>query len=108
VKLREVKLLAAGIVIISLVTTNFIVPAILDDTPALRVTAISKPEPIKAADVPEPVRVLSPAEAIARAAAIRAHADRVLAENGELPGQAETEASAGGATGMLKCVAGCD
>ncbi len=105
-KLREVKLLAAGIIVVSLATTNFIVPAILQDVPPVRITAISQPEPIKAAEVPEPVRVLSTAEATARAAAMRAHADRMLAENGELPSPAE--ASNGDANGLLKCVAGCD
>ena len=111
-RLREVKLLAAGIIVVSLVTTNFIVPAVLQDLPPVLVTAISKPEAIKAIDVPEPVRVLSTAEANARAAAMRAHADRALAENGELPVSGEAEASAdtqaGSQTGTLKCVAGCD
>jgi hypothetical protein len=110
-KLREVKMLAAGIVIVSLATTNFIVPAILEDTSTLRVTAISKPEPIAPAAVPEPVRVLTTAEAQARAAAMRAHADRALAENGELPGHSENAAPTDAATvlsGGFKCVAGCN
>jgi hypothetical protein len=116
-KLRDVKVLAAGVVVVALMTTNFIIPAMLETTPPLRVTAVSKPEPIEAQAVPEPVRVLSAAEATARAARMRAHADRVLAENGELAGPDASTHSAPDlqngsdptiATGTLKCVAGCD
>ncbi len=128
-KLRDIKVLAAGVIVVSLVTTNFIIPSILEEAPvlpemALRVTAISKPVPIGAQAVPEPFKVLSPAEATARAAAMQAHADRVLAENGELPDQqmagyclADQQMAGQAVAGRplpdaplstLKCVAGCD
>ena len=114
--LREVKMLAAGIVAISLVTTNFVIPSITADiAPAnvpLRVTAISKPEPIepqiKADTIPEPVRVLSPAEANAKGAERRAHAERILAENGELTTAEMPTTRDDAQPSALKCVAGCD
>ncbi len=117
--LREVKMLSAGVIIVALVTTNFIVPAALEDISSVRMTAISKPAPIEpSADdsasangaIPEPVRALSPAAATARASAMQAHADRVLAENGEgpEPTNGTSPRGEGAADGDLKCLAGCN
>lgn len=104
---REVKILAIGVIVASLATTNLIIPAYLDSLAPVYVTTVSRPA-TPVADGQEPLRVLSPAEADARAAAMRAHADRALAENNELPPSPAAQASGDGIAGSLKCLAGCD
>lgn len=121
--LRQVKLLFGAVVVVSLATTSYIVPAITeqaiaaDETKTLaNVGAPSRAVPARTVETvaPLPVRVINDAEAAKRAAvlavAMQERANRVLAEAGEAP-SAPAAAADGAAVphlGAITCIAGCN
>lgn len=119
--LRQVKFLFGAVVVVSLATTTYIVPAITEQAIAAgeTKTLATIGEPVRAMPARTvepapalPVRVINDAEASKRAAALavamQERANRVLAEAGEVPGDVVSNETNTPRLGAITCLAGCN